>query len=72
MKRLLAERLKLPPEVALASFESTAKDFDHEGAINLDGVRNVLKLRAQFEGGMAKTPEPYLDLSFYQKALAGL
>ena len=69
---LLAARLKLPPDVALASFESTAKDFDHEGVLNMDGVKSVLKLRAQFEGGAPKTPENYLDLSYYRKALAGL
>jgi len=30
------------------------------------------KLRAQFEGGTPAAPEKYLDLSYYQKALAGL
>ena len=40
--------------------------------IDMDGVRNVLKLRAQFEGGSPAAPEKYIDLSYYQKALAGL
>ncbi len=69
---LLAERLKQPSEIALVSFESTVKDFDHEGAINLEGVKNVLKLRARFEGGTPNLPEKYLDLGYYKKALAGL
>lgn len=68
---LLAERLKLPPDIALSSFESTVQDFDREGALNMDGVKNVLKLRAQFEGGTPNAPEKYLDLSYYRKALAG-
>ncbi len=38
----------------------------------MEGVKNVLKLRAQFEGGAPAAPEKYLDLSYYQKALAGL
>jgi len=38
----------------------------------MEGVRNVLKLRAQFEGESAPAPEKYLDLSYYQKARAGL
>ncbi len=36
------------------------------------GVKNVLKLRAEFEGGTPALPDKYLDLSYYQKALAGL
>jgi hypothetical protein len=38
----------------------------------MEGVKNVLKLRAQFEGGTLAEPEKYLDLSYYQKARAGL
>jgi hypothetical protein len=37
----------------------------------MDGLKNVLKLRAQFEGGTPASPEKYLDLSYYQKARAG-
>jgi ABC-type nitrate/sulfonate/bicarbonate transport system substrate-binding protein len=69
---LLTERLKLPADVAALSFDSTKNDFDREGAINMDGVKNVLKLRAQFEGGAPAAPEKYLDLTYYTKALAGL
>jgi ABC-type nitrate/sulfonate/bicarbonate transport system substrate-binding protein len=69
---LLVERLKLPEDVATSAFESTKADFDRDGAINMDGVKNVLKLRAQYEGGTPAAPEKYLDLSYYTKALAGL
>ena len=69
---LFAERLKLPPDVAETSFDATKADFDHEGQINMAGVDNVLKLRAQFEGGAPAAPDKYLDLSYYQKARAGL
>lgn len=69
---LLSERLKLPADVAQSAYESTKSDFDHEGAINMDGVKNVLKLRAEFEGGTPAAPEKYLDLSYYKKALAEL
>jgi ABC-type nitrate/sulfonate/bicarbonate transport system substrate-binding protein len=69
---LLTERLKLPADVAALSFDSTRNDFDRDGAINMDGVKNVLKLRAQFEGGSPAAPEKYLDLTYYQKARAGL
>ena len=69
---LLVERLKLPEDVATSAFDSTKADFDREGMINVEGVKNVLKLRAQFEGGTPASPEKYLDLSYYNKALAGL
>jgi hypothetical protein len=32
----------------------------------------VLRLRAEFEGGMPPAPEKYLDLSYYQRALTGM
>jgi ABC-type nitrate/sulfonate/bicarbonate transport system substrate-binding protein len=69
---LLVERLKLPPDVAELAFESTNKDFSRDGVIDMDGVKNVLKLRAEYEGGAPASPDKYLDLSYYQKALAGL
>ncbi|HZT27066.1 MAG TPA: ABC transporter substrate-binding protein [Pseudolabrys sp.] len=69
---LLAERLKLTPDIAEASFDATKSDFDREGEIDLAGVRNVLKLRAEYEGGTPASPDKYLDLSYYQKARAGL
>lgn len=69
---LLVERLKLPEDVAAQAYDATLKGFNPDGALDMDGVRNVLKLRAQFEGGTPAVPEKYIDLSYYQKALAGL
>ncbi len=69
---LLAERLKLTPDIAALSYDSTKSDFNLDGAMDMQGVRNVLKLRADFEGGTPAAPETYLDMSYYQKALAGL
>lgn len=69
---LLVERLKLPEDIAAASYENTKDGFSRDGEINIEGVKNVLKLRAQFEGGTPAAPENYLDLSYYQKARAGL
>jgi ABC-type nitrate/sulfonate/bicarbonate transport system substrate-binding protein len=72
---LLVERLKLSNEVAGQLYDIAAdpKDgYDKDAALNMDGVRNVLKLRAQFAGGAQAGPEQYIDLSYYQKAKAGL
>ena len=73
---LLADRLKLSPEVAALSYgvatdpaDSIAKD----AKFDMEGFKNVLKLRAEIEGqwgGNAPPPDKYLDLSYYDKALA--
>ncbi len=69
---LLVERLKLPEDIAALAYESTKNDFAIDGAIDMEGVKNVLKLRAQWEGGTPASPDQYLDLSYYKKALAGM
>ena len=69
---LLVERLKLPEDVAAQAYDATLKGFNRDGALDIEGVQNVLKLRAQFEGGAPAAPEKYIDLNYYQKALAGL
>jgi ABC-type nitrate/sulfonate/bicarbonate transport system substrate-binding protein len=69
---LLADRLKLPADVAGQAFDATLKGFQPDGALDMAGVRNVLKLRAQFEGGTPADPGKYIDLSYYEKAKAGL
>jgi ABC-type nitrate/sulfonate/bicarbonate transport system substrate-binding protein len=69
---LLSERLKLPQDVAGQAFDSTIKGFQPDGALDMAGVRNVLKLRAQFDGGTPAGPGKYIDLSYYEKARAGL
>ena len=46
-----------------------------DGKIDLDGFRNVLKLRATLHGdwgGVPPPPERYLDVSHYERALAAL
>jgi len=69
---LLADRLKLPIDVAGQAYDATLKGFNPDGALDMEGVRNVLKLRAQFEGGTPADPAKYIDLSYYEKARAGL
>jgi ABC-type nitrate/sulfonate/bicarbonate transport system substrate-binding protein len=72
---LLAERLKLTPEIAAecyALITDPSNGLAKDAKFNIEGFKNVLKLRAQFEGGTPNAPEKYLDLSYYNKALAGL
>lgn len=69
---LLSERLKLPSDTAAQAYDATLKGFNPDGALDMDGVKNVLKLRAQFEGGTPADPAKYIDLTYYQKARAGM
>jgi ABC-type nitrate/sulfonate/bicarbonate transport system substrate-binding protein len=72
---MLAEHLKLTPDIAAACYallSDPVNGLAKDGAFNIEGFKNVLKLRAQFKGGTPPAPEKYLDLSYYNKALAGL
>jgi len=75
---LLAERLKLAPDIAAATY---AQAIDPSGGLapdarlDLEGLRNVLALRAELEGqwgGRPPAPERYYDSQYYQRALASL
>ncbi len=75
---MLSDRLRLPPQVAAESFALAAdpeKGFARDAKFDLQGFRNVLKLRAEIlrtPGTDPNNPQKYLDLSYYEKALAGL
>jgi ABC-type nitrate/sulfonate/bicarbonate transport system substrate-binding protein len=73
--KLLTDDLKLPPEIAAATYAVAADPaggLAKDAKFDLEGFKNVLKLRADWTGAAPGTPEKYLDLSYYQKALAGL
>jgi len=73
--KLLAERLKVSPEVAARTWDlMTDARFGlaRDARFDMRGFRNVLALRAEIEGnwgGKPPAPERYVDLSFYQNAL---
>jgi hypothetical protein len=49
--------------------------YEKDAAFDLDGFKNVLKLRAEVEGqwgGHPPGPEKYYDSSYYDAALAKL
>jgi ABC-type nitrate/sulfonate/bicarbonate transport system substrate-binding protein len=76
--QLLADRLKITPDVAAKSYAAAADPADgiaKDATFDMDGFKNVLKLRAEIEGqwgGNPPPPEKYVDLSYYRKAIAGL
>jgi ABC-type nitrate/sulfonate/bicarbonate transport system substrate-binding protein len=75
---LLADRLMLAPDIAALSYALAVDPVDgmaKDAKFDMDGFRNVLKLRAEIEGqwgGNPPPPERYFDPSYYNKALAGL
>jgi ABC-type nitrate/sulfonate/bicarbonate transport system substrate-binding protein len=73
--KLLADNLKLPPEIAAATYAVAAAPADgmaRDARFDMEGFKNVLKLRADWTGAAPGALEKYLDLSYYRNALAGL
>ncbi len=78
-EKLMVDRLKLTPEIAAQALatglDPKAGGFAKDLAFDMDGFRNVLSLRAEMEGqwgGKPPAPDKFIDLTYYQKALAGL
>jgi ABC-type nitrate/sulfonate/bicarbonate transport system substrate-binding protein len=72
---MLGRRLELSPDIAAAVYAvvtDKTEGFAKDGAFDLDGFKNVLQLRASYEGGTLPPAEKYIDLSYYRRALAGL
>ncbi len=76
--QLAADRVKLPPDVAAKAYAyvtDPSEGFDKDAQFDMEGFKNVLKLRAEIEGqwgGTPPAPDKYFDLSYYKKAIAGL
>ena len=75
---VLVDRLKLNPDIAaqsLAAVTNPTTGMAKDAKFDMEGFKNVLKLRAEIEGqwgGNPPAPDKYLDLSYYDKALASL
>jgi ABC-type nitrate/sulfonate/bicarbonate transport system substrate-binding protein len=77
LTELLVKRLKMTPEVVAKSlqFADAQKAYAIDARFDMEGFRNVLKLRAEMLGtwgGKPPAPEKYLDLTYYERALKGL
>lgn len=73
---ILMDKLKISREVAERSYRLLAdpvRGFTPDAAFDMEGFRNLLALRAEIEGGGAlPSPEKYLDLSYYRRAIDAL
>lgn len=76
--KLLMERFKLEPQVAERTWEVLADPtfgLATDARFSAEGFRNVLALRAEIEGewgGKAPDSGRYVDLGYYERALAKL
>jgi ABC-type nitrate/sulfonate/bicarbonate transport system substrate-binding protein len=76
--QLLADKTRAPLEIAAKSYAvvtDPSNGLAKDAKFDMEGFRNVLKLRAEIEGqwgGNPPPPEKYLNLSYYEKAIAGL
>ena len=76
--QLAVDRVKLPPEVAARAYAyvtDPSEGFNKDSQFDMEGFKNVLKLRAEIEGqwsGEPPAPDKYFDLSYYNKAIAAL
>ncbi len=73
---IVAKALKLEPEIATLSVEAAigAKGgLANDAKFDMEGFKTTLQIRLETQGGDPNPrPEKYLDLSFYDRALAGL
>lgn len=78
MVKAMVERLKLPEQVASRAYDiaTDAKaGYPKDAGFDMDGFRNVLKIRAETLGtwgGTPPAPDKYLDFSYYDRAKSGL
>lgn len=76
--KLMAEESHLAPDVAAETYElsmTRPSGFARDARFDLEGFKNVLKLRAEVEGswgGHPPAPEKYYDASYYNEAVAKL
>ncbi|MSQ57135.1 MAG: hypothetical protein EXR35_06385 [Limnohabitans sp.] len=73
---LIQDKFKLSPAVVDGTYAALMKEGSGlvtDAQFNLPGFKTVLDIRAEMEGmwvGVAQSPDIYLDLSYYAKALA--
>lgn len=76
--KLAVDTVKLTPDIAARAYEyviDPKEGFNKDAQFDIEGFNNVLKLRAEIEGqwgGKPPSPDKYVDLSYYKKAIASL
>jgi ABC-type nitrate/sulfonate/bicarbonate transport system substrate-binding protein len=74
-EKILERRLALAPDVAAEVFKvitSKEEGFAKDGKFDVAGFKNVLDLRAAYEGKPTQPIESYVDFTYYDRALEKL
>jgi ABC-type nitrate/sulfonate/bicarbonate transport system substrate-binding protein len=69
---LLTDKLKISPRAAERTYEllmDPGFGFTPDAKLDLEGFNNVLAMRAEVEGGQPASPQRYLDLGVYDRAM---
>ena len=75
---MIVDRLKLALEIAAQVYTAVTdpdQGFAKDAKLDMAGLTNVLRLRAELEGqwgGHPPPPDKYVDLSYYSAAMASL
>lgn len=72
---LVVERLNVPLDIAaeIVAIATDAKNgLAKDAALDLEGLKTVLQLRASYAGREPPVPDRYFDLSYHRAALAAL
>jgi ABC-type nitrate/sulfonate/bicarbonate transport system substrate-binding protein len=72
---IVGKTLKVAPDVAEKSVEGAVGPrggLDKDAHVNMEGFKKLLSLRSEMTGGPELKPAKYLDLSYYNRALAGV
>jgi ABC-type nitrate/sulfonate/bicarbonate transport system substrate-binding protein len=75
---LMEKEWKLSPEVAAQTYAAEVEGpggLEKDARFDLDGFKNVLKIRADVEGqwqGTPPSPERYFDLTYYDAAVGSI
>jgi ABC-type nitrate/sulfonate/bicarbonate transport system substrate-binding protein len=70
---LLVDEEKLPHDIAERTYDQLVDPgfgFTPDAKLDMAGFRNMLALRAEVEGKTAAAPDRYLDLGYYERAMA--
>jgi ABC-type nitrate/sulfonate/bicarbonate transport system substrate-binding protein len=70
--KLYVEGLKVPEDIAGGCYDAFLSGTAKDAAFDMEGFKNVLALRARFTDSVPLSADKYVDLSYYQKTLAGL
>jgi ABC-type nitrate/sulfonate/bicarbonate transport system substrate-binding protein len=76
--KLAVDRVKLSPDIATRAYDyviDPKEGFHKDAQFDVEGFNNVLKLRAEIEGqwgGKPPAADKYVELSYYNKAIASL